>query len=474
MTGQSAQSIFNRVDPEVLRRPEPTKESKPSKPANDARKRSRKRPRWKWRRTARFLAPIVWVTILVNTVVVNLEAILVRNFPQYASVLQYRLLFVTAALVVSVTFWRSRSFYKSVLYVVFYPFVLVGWVIPRFLWGHRSWSAGIGLVHVIFGLVGGFRRGVYLWALLVLDVALLITATSWTAVGSLILSALLLGWTILSMLVQALKPDRFLRIQAKMFRWWTSDEERFQIPEELRKPFGPKLDEKQSNLVADRAATASMTIYVGRFWADRIESYTRGKAFVVFGALAVLRYFGLFLVFIAIANAALYQVDGDQFVVSESPSWIAWAQYSMASMASGDVFGVTAVGDGARLIATIAAMLGILVVPILGVSLWQGHKYSTTNGSSDGPMDAIKKDCDRVENMVREAFKLPVHEVAKQLMAWNNMLFGLLVTLSRFTDYDFGFPKNESTAAPSWATVRDRPRSHRGRRGRSRSRREGK
>ena len=474
MTGQGAQSIFNRVDPEVLRRPAPTEKPKPSKPAEDARKRSRKRPRWKWRRTARFLAPVVWGTIFVNTMVVNLEAILVRNFPQYASILQYRLLSVTAALVVSVTFWRSRSFYKSVLYVVFYPFFLVGWVIPRFLWEHRSLSAGIGLAHVVFGLVGGFRRGVYLWALLVLDVALLVTATSWTAVGSLILSALLLGWTILSMLVQAPKPDRFLRVQAKMFRWWTSDAERFQIPEDLRKPFGPKLDEKQSNMVADRAATASMTIYGGRFWADRIESYTRGKAFVVFGALAVLRYFGLFLVFIALANAALYQADRDQFVVSDPPSWIAWAQYSMASMGSGDVFGVTAGGDGARLIAMIAAVLGILVVPILGVSLWQGYKYSTTNGSSDGPMDAIRKDCDRVEGMVRDAFKLPVDEVARQLMVWNNMLFGLLVTLSRFTDYNFGFATNESSATLGWAAVRDRPRAHKGRRGRSRSRREGK
>lgn len=478
MTKPAPPTVFSLVDPDVLRggprAAKPTAATSDSKSPPTATKRKRRRyPRL--RRWARITAPIAWGLFIADNLVLNLDTVATRAFPWAGGILAYRFLFVAALLVAIVSFSRSRSFYGSILYVLAYPAVLVFWIIPKLLWKHRSWTALIGIVHVAVGFFGGFRRAVYVWASILLAWALAVTDAAWASYAALGIVALLFLWTAWTLVVQSLKPDKFLTAQTKLFKHWTGKPERFKLPEELQgKLRGDKFDEEDSNTVVDHAANAAVTYYMGHFWADRLTEYMKGRAFYIYGTISILRYYALFVLFLTLANRSLFNVLADQYLVIEPPSLVTLVQYSLATLGSSDVYGFTAIGDGARALAIIGAFLGGAIIPVVVVTLIQGYRYSTTGDSGRRPVGEMRKEADKVADWATESYDMTTEAIASALAkVGESSLFGALLVFSRVTEYDFGLPNLESTAnrnssgRPSQGNQR---RSGRGHKGRARSR----
>lgn len=452
MSQNSGHTVFSRVDPEALRgsaTKSTSGEQSSTKPTTRPEKRNRRRyPRL--RKWAVIAGPLFWSIFVIDVFIFDIGQLISQNFPEADSVLQYRFLFFTVLLATSALFSRSRSFYGSIAFAVFYPVVLAFWIVPNFLWRHRSWTTILGVIHVALGVVGGFRRGVLLWASIVLAVAFTTVGLAWTSIAALALAGMLTVFSCWSLVVQAFKPDRFLKVQQRAFSWWASDPARFQLPNHLRgKVNGPPLGPQESNEIVDRAAYATVTYYAGRYWADRLEDYTQSKAFVSFGVLAVVRYYGLFAVYVMVAVSALYDLDSTQYRVEDGPpGLVMFAQYAFASLASSEIYGMVAQGDLARALWTIAKILGYAVIGMVAVGLWQGYKYASSASSGEAPIAQIRRDAAKVGQWATSSYAMPIDRLALSLFGvGNGTVFALMVTISKFSDYNFGFPDEDKLRA---------------------------
>ena len=117
-------------------------------------------------------AILCWLYVLLKLFVLDIDAILVEFlFPTQTWVLRYRFILITLGLALFWLIRGTRRFSKNLLYILFYPFVVVFWRIPKFVYGRST--------NVMFGIA-------------ISSILAIKSARKWFVIGTFSLTALLL------------------------------------------------------------------------------------------------------------------------------------------------------------------------------------------------------------------------------------------------------------------------------------------
>src|ERR1035437_6767358 len=95
------------------------------------------------------LAIIFWLMLLTKLFAIDFDVIILDNIaPNYTWLLNYKFFFIIIVISFSLAIFRNKQILFWSLYIFFYPFVILIWTIPSFLYMHFLMHSYLSLNHL--------------------------------------------------------------------------------------------------------------------------------------------------------------------------------------------------------------------------------------------------------------------------------------------------------------------------------------
>jgi hypothetical protein len=326
-----------------------------------------------------------------------------------------------------------------VLYLVFWPLLLIVWRLPWAFYRREQWNQLIGLVHVVFGFVSSLKSTIFACFMGTAALFLLLLPGRVTALLAIVCALVFEGWLIWAAGRAAARPSRFLekfRVPGKDgFNGLTSEAE---TSRQAALAKDGQLTVAETEAFLDAASQALVVNRIFYFLAYRISEYRKSPAVLLYAAFAVL---GLFMVTVAnltLVNMAIYQVDSSAFVTKGGPaSTIRFVYYSMTSLYGGEIEVIGARSDVAILIKALSLVIGVLVLGVLCFSLFMTIRYARDQEEAQETVRQMKVTAQKSETAFNKDFEISPAEALARLRELSHGAVVLFAYLARQVPDDF-------------------------------------
>lgn len=450
-----ALEIWERVEKSVGSTPTPAKpqesDGQESDDAADGRNWLR-RLRWA---LLDVVATILWTYWLLKIFVVDIDRALVRRVaPDHLGVLDYRAFLYLGVLAVAMLLFRKWHLVGYVAYIAFFPFILVGWKIPRFFVRRRSWTLAMGAVNAVFVILGDFR-----YTFLTKTLAAVAAVLIWTVdskpllVASATYIASLLVWSFVRAVRKSFQTSLFIRKQSETIGQLVGSDRVRQltaISDDLKHVGVQTYTQAQ---VQQFSTNLSMGLVLNRglyFWAYQLDRYRRkSSAPIVLNAVTYLWLLLGSMIGFTLLNYALLKADPTEFSFEERPSLIAVAFYSLSSLALNDGGGFSATGDIAYLVRIFAGIYGPVALATFVLNVALVARRERDNAAIEETIAEVKERARAHEAVISQEYAVSVEEARRRLVELNIGLGWLVGYLTKGIPGEFFEPPDSSSHTPT-------------------------
>lgn len=422
------------------------------------RKEENEVPETRWKRiknrgfwwALKIVSALFWIYVPMKIFVGDVDRWIVDNVaPSMRWTLDYRFFIFLVILAILLLFFRRLAYLGAVVYILFFPLIVVLFYIPRFLARQRTWIPTVGLMHIAWLTFRSIRFTVVSGSVFALSV-LVIVLDGPRFLQSAAVATLLVIWTILlgRACLSAVRPVSFIQrqqhtvtkvIDSKVIQTMAAPAANHLRPEVV------KLSKTEVDQVVTNASFAVCVYAAGYFLADHLERYRKSGAAVVFSVLGIAILFVQAIVIFAIANQGVFNVSPSQFTVSADPSFAMFVRYSLNSMAPGEINAIQPSGDVATWISTYAgaSVGGILLTLVL--SLVFSIRSAREDEAAEAAISGMRERSDVYAARLVTEYGLPLEDLVLRLMNMG----GLLNLWVRFISQNIGKVRREITDGSS-------------------------
>jgi hypothetical protein len=423
-------SIWDKVDYTLI--PAPI-EPKPKATQDEETKWQRLR----WKATIRALdvaGSLFWLYVVIKLFFADVDVYFVHRYlPSLHWLVDFRFLLFLFVLLV-VTFLFRKWYPLALAYILFFPFVVLFWKLPRLLHRRGSWDLAFGVLHVFVAAVLNLRYTLSVVLLTVLGTVLIAASSpssSFLSIGR----GLLLVVVILALyraLRYAVLPRRFIASQRSLIDR-LSESEHFQsfyrLDEELRNPAVEKFNKAQLDQFSTKIGMGLLFHRAVYFWAYRLDRYRRSPAAIVFSAVSVVWLFLLMFYCFTLVNISIYKADHAQFAFEQAPSNMRFAYYTLVGLFANEITGLTPDGTLSTVVKIAMAVCGVLVFLTLVVTLFLSYRQSRDEQAARDAINEIKQRGQAMEREMEEQFQVTPEEAMRRL---EDLRYGLLGAIGFF------------------------------------------
>jgi hypothetical protein len=167
------------------------------------------------------VAALFWLYAIIKVFVFDVDVYLVSFISaDFVWLLNYKLLILLALILVAMLVTRSLVLGGAVLYVAFYPFVILFWKLPKFVWKQQSWLFAFAILNAAIGFVRSFKRDFISATLFLISAVLILSSRNQHVLwgSSLIVFALVVFAYSLALLSGRLSRLRYSRPTLRCFQ----------------------------------------------------------------------------------------------------------------------------------------------------------------------------------------------------------------------------------------------------------------
>jgi hypothetical protein len=281
--------------------------------------------------------------------------------------------------VVAMLVTRSLALAFAVAYVAFFPFVILFWKLPRFVWKQKSWLFAFAILNAAIGLFRSFRRDFISGTLFLISAVLILSSgNQYVLCGSSLIIFALVVFAYALAFIRAFKPSAIFQTYTKVF------------PLIKKGPF-LKVDESVRNLPVELMTTKELelrntglqnVVLYNRsclLISKKLRDYQWSGANVASYVLSLVTLLLFAVMSFALINYALYKISPNlyQFTYSKE-SFFAFVYYSAGSMfyAANGLVPVEPLSQFVQLVQFFCALL-VLVILITVIFSLRNERYST-------------------------------------------------------------------------------------------------
>jgi hypothetical protein len=125
------------------------------------------------------VAILFWSYAIVKVFVFDVDVYLVSLVgPELVWLLNYKLLILLSLILVAMLATRSLVLGFAIAYVALYPFVILFWKLPRFVWKQQSWLFAFAILNAAIGLIRSFKRDFISGTLFLISTVLILNSVN--------------------------------------------------------------------------------------------------------------------------------------------------------------------------------------------------------------------------------------------------------------------------------------------------------
>lgn len=224
------------------------------------------------------LGTLLWSYLVIKVFIIDIDREMLANLgPSAVALLDYRVVAYLLLFAAAVWYWRSA--WWRVLYVVFYPIVVLFWKVPYFLYRRRSWALCLAVVQTIASISSDLRyRATTLSLAVVAAIITLFTNFAPFIVAGVLYLGWLVAWTLIRFTLRTFHAPSFTTIQGKWIRRILATDNlgsAFLLADEYKQPDVENYDATQAQHVAMKV---SIGIIVNKLlYLHRLASAAPGR-----------------------------------------------------------------------------------------------------------------------------------------------------------------------------------------------------
>jgi hypothetical protein len=178
----------------------------------------RKQPRIFWVGLD-LVAFLFWLYAIIKVFVFDIDVYLVSlASSEFVGLLNYKLLILLGLILVAMLVTRSFVLGFAVAYVALYPFVILFWKLPRFIWKQQSWLFAFAILNAVIGFIRSFRRDFISGILFLISAVLILSSSNqFVLCGSSLIVFALVVFAYALAFVRAFKPSAIFQTYTKVF-----------------------------------------------------------------------------------------------------------------------------------------------------------------------------------------------------------------------------------------------------------------
>jgi hypothetical protein len=329
------------------------------------------------------VAVLFWSYANVKVFVFDVDVYLVSlASSEFVWLLNYKLLILLGLILVAMLVTRSLVLGFAAVYVALYPFVILFWKLPRFVWKQQSWLFAFAILNAVIGFVSSFKRDFISGTLFLISAVLIINSgNQYVLCGSSLIVFALLVFAYALAFVRAFKPSAVFQTYTKVFPI-------------IKKGDFLKADTSIRNLPVEAMTTNQLELRTTRLQnvvlynraclliSKKLRDYQRSGANVASYVLSLVTLLLFTVMSFALINYALYKINPAfyEFTYSKE-SFFAFVYYSAGSMfyAANGLVPVESLSQFVQLIQFFCALL-VLVILVTVIFSLRNERYSTQLG----------------------------------------------------------------------------------------------
>jgi hypothetical protein len=398
----------------------------PSKP--DKSRDSTKRKRKAYGIAGTILGLVFWLYLVVNTIFFNLDNLIQSVLPgELAFLVTYKFFVFLGILVLTAVF--LKRYFALVLYVIFFPGILMFWKIPRLLYRYKSWVVVLTIFDAIASLFGNFKKKILLGGVTIFTMlfVLILDNPMILAALAVILAAVLL-YTLISTIVRSFSVSSFFTQQKRGIDWLLKKQVLTKVgllDDKLKKKDIQKYTTEQTSQIINAIQLSLIGQRLIYFWAYQLEKYSKSNSAYLLNTLSYIWLFIKLIVFVTFINLAIYKIDPTQFIVRDGFGFLTALDYSLNAFVLNETSRALADGSIALITRIASEITGFLVLGSLLLNLYAA-RIQKNNTDLQHAVDEIKSQGRAMEKRFAQEFELTPEQAIGKLSDLRNTMLKII------------------------------------------------
>jgi hypothetical protein len=352
----------------------------------------------------------LWIYLVTKVFVFDFDVYLIETYvPSLSWLVRFKFLLF---LVLTSVYWISvgdKNFGKSLLFILFYPFILIFWRVPKLFIG--NWFAILGAIGIGFTFVRSLKRNFVVFTLIALSCVLILVSNEFLF---LVLSIVNLSTTLLlhfsKRFYYSFVPSKalFLPKQAAI-QMLEKSKSNLRLPDEIRTTAIEHLTDEQRTRWSNTLQTMLLVNRLSHYVASKLRELQERRLVILYFIFGLLFSFFLTIIVFALDNYALHKIDPTSFSDNSSKGLLFFLYYSFNTILNSSITDFFPMSAVARLFHSVEVFLGLFLMVIL-FFVYINVKSDKTKTEVDDLVSTLDKQGKDLEVLINREFSMDIDQ----------------------------------------------------------------
>ena len=378
------------------------------------------------------IAGLFWLYVICKLFIFDVDLYLIQKInPSLIWIAKYKFFILIAAFSILLLITRSGRLLLWLLYIVFYPLILIFWQLPLLILRQKNWTLAFALLNAVLSVSKSIKYKFILAAAFILaSFAIFTFEASPIMVAAIVTILLVLLISYVRMAFYVFRPSTVFQVYSRVINPSPSTILLNTPDKEIRGLPVSNLNAAQIELRRNSIQTLVLWNRVVLFLGRKLRQYQESKLNAVAYSFNLLLLMAITIFSFAAVNYALLKIDPLQFNITTMPSGFIFLYYSFHAFIFGSISEITPIQLYAQILSMAEQSFAIVLLFIL-ISLFfsvRSEKYKEELARTIRESEETGR---ALELLIRDTYSLTLDEALQEIQKLQTNMMKLILWLSQ-------------------------------------------
>jgi len=357
------------------------------------------------------IAALFWIYIISKIFIFDIDIWLVNKYlPSYSWLINFKFFILISAIAIVWLITKNKHISYWILYIVFYPVIVLFWKIPFFVFKQKSWIFAFALINAVISFLKSIKYNFIVFALFLASFAVIFGFSN----RKLLWPAILVLFIILSIIyvrrfILVFKPSSIYQVYIKIFsatkNYGSKQTTLFALDENIKDLPRENFDQKQLEKWTINLQTSVLFNRICLFAAKKLRDYQNSGLNIVSYILTILLLIILTVFSFAAINFGLFKINSGFFNYSAIPNFFTFFYYGFNNLVFNSIKEIAPIMPIAQIAFMLESFFALILVAIF-ISLLLSVRNQRHTEELNEVIKRIEAQGTEIEGFIKDEYKI--------------------------------------------------------------------
>jgi hypothetical protein len=350
---------------------------------------------------------LFWLYTISKIFVFDFDIFIINKYiSNYAWLIKFKFFILIGVIATVWLLTKNKKILPWVLYVLLYPFILIFWRIPFFIFKQKSWILVFAVVNSVISLFRSIKYKFITSTVFLICTAIIFGFSNIVALWVAIITLLLLLFVIyINSLFVVIKPSSVFQVHKKLFpEIRKRGKNFFTLDETVKNITVENMDKGQLEKWTTTLQSSVLFNRVCLFSAKKLKDYQNSGLGVLSYVFSILSLIILTVFSFAVINYGIYKIDNSYFEFFKIPSFFTFVYFSFGNLVFNTIKELSPSMPISQALSMIESFFALFIGAIL-VSLFFSFKSQRYANELNEVIKSIEDQGSSMEGYIKDEYK---------------------------------------------------------------------